>query len=309
MNAYHVFYHNKSEDGKYETINYLVQIASILFWKKNHGKIGLYCNSNFLKYLKKWNIDVLYDYINTDVLDNTPFKDHLDKYWSFCKIEAAKDINRNTSEFVILDTDFWIHDEINIDNSYQFIGYHPELMMEHPKNPYLPPSTFLKNKDIDLFDWSMEPINCAFIYLNSKYLIDEWYRWSYYIISQNKELPKKDMSADTIFIEQRLLPTLTHSLNMRVGTLIPNVYLPHIEPNSVGYEWEPRIGFDEFNQYMCWNIKHVWGMKKYYDNDDIRTMVIDMVTSSLNMYFTDWDEKFKDLLGDIKSHSKLSLAD
>jgi hypothetical protein len=308
MDAYHVFYHSKSNDDRYESINYLVQIASILFWKKNHGKIGLYCNSNFINFLKKWKIDELYDTINTDVLDNIPFKDYLDKYWSFCKIEAAKDINKTKNEFVILDTDFWIHDEINIDNSYQFIGYHPESMMSHPRSPYLSPSTFLKNKDIELFDWSMEPINCAFIYLNSKHLIDEWYRWSYYIISQNKEIQKREMSADTIFIEQRLLPTLTHSLNMKVGTLIPNVYLPHVETNNEGYEWEPRIGFNEFNQYMCWNIKHIWGMKKYYQKEDIRNMVIETVISSLNMYFEDWSINFSEILDDIKSHSTLSLA-
>jgi hypothetical protein len=308
MNGYHVFYHNKIEDDQFETINYLVQVASALFWKKNHGEIHLYCNSNFLKFIQKWKIESIYDSINTEVLDNVPIKEYIEKYWSFCKIEAAKDIVKTHKEFVIIDTDLWIHDEINLDNSYSFIGYHPEMMLNHPSNPYLSPDIFLKKSDVLLFDWTISPINCAFIYLNSEHLVNQWYTWSLYIINNNKDLKKHEMSADTIFIEQRLLPTLTHSLNLKVGSLIPNMYLPHIPSDQFGSEWSPKIGFDEFNQYMTWNIKHVWGLKKYYSDPNIRNMVIELVTNSLDSYFDNWNEDFILLLDDIKNHITLSLA-
>jgi len=308
MNGYHVFYHNKIEDDQFETINYLVQVASALFWKKNHGEIHLYCNSNFLKFIQKWKIESIYDSINTEVLDNVPIKEYIEKYWSFCKIEAAKDIVKTHKEFVIIDTDLWIHDEINLDNSYSFIGYHPEMMMKHPSNPYLSPDIFLKKSDVLLFDWTISPINCAFIYLNSENLVNQWYTWSLYIINNNKDLKKHEMSADTIFIEQRLLPTLTHSLNLKVGSLIPNMYLPHIPSDQFGSEWSPKIGFDEFNQYMTWNIKHVWGLKKYYSDPNIRNMVVELVTNSLDTYFENWNEDFILLVEDVKNNITLSLA-
>ena len=53
MNGYHVFYQSKDNDDKFEEINYLIQIASILFWKKNEGKMILYCNSKYLDFIKK----------------------------------------------------------------------------------------------------------------------------------------------------------------------------------------------------------------------------------------------------------------
>jgi hypothetical protein len=86
------------------------------------------------------------------------------------------------------------------------------------------------------------------------------------------------------------------------------MYLPHIPSDQFGSEWSPKIGFDEFNQYMTWNIKHVWGLKKYYSDPNIRNMVIELVTNSLDSYFDNWNEDFILLLDDIKNNITLSLA-
>jgi len=302
MNGYHVFYQSKEVDNEFEEINYLVQIASILFWKKNQGKMSLYCNSKYLNFIKKWEIDSLYDEINIECLDKIPYKQYLDKYWSFCKIEAAFDISKKDKDFVIIDTDLWIQEPINIDSDFQFIGYHQEKCLNHPNNPYIEPNNFINLRDLKLFDWSISPINCAFLYLNSKDLINEWYKWSLKVIENNKDNSKKEMSVDTIFIEQRLLPTIAHTLGMNVGTLIPNVYQPHIKSDNLGSEWIPKIGFDITNQYMSWNIKHVWGLKKMYDDPNIRSIIIDTVTGSLNTYFKDWEINFTKLFNKIKEY-------
>jgi hypothetical protein len=291
MNGYHVFYQSK-EDSKYEYINYLVQLASILFWKKNGGTISLYCNSRFLNSLKKWGIDKLYHEINTDCLDEIPFSQYVEKYWSFCKIQAAKKISESQKEFVIIDTDLWIQDPIFIDNSFQLIGYHSEIIMDHPRNPYIPPDNFMSKDDLKLFDWRVNPINCAFMYFNSSYLIEEWFRWSIKTISNNKDKEVKSMSIDTIFIEQRLLPTIAISLGMKIGTILPNVYYPHIESDSIGSEWIPKVGFNEENLYMCRNIKHIWGFKKYYDDPNTRNFVVQTVCDSLNKFFPKWKEEY-----------------
>jgi len=292
MDAYHIYY-QKSEN-EFEEINYLVQIASILFWKKNHGDINLYCNDIFLKNISKWGIDKLYKDVNISCLDNMPYPDYYSKYWSFCKIHAAKEIATTNSDFCILDTDLWIQEPINIDNEYKFIGYHPEQDLEHDMNPYINPKDIM-GSDYKLFKWDILPINCAFIYLNSQILINEWYRWCVKVINNNKDNDIIRNSGDTIFIEQRLLPTIAHTMGMKLGTLIPNIYQPHIPADDLGTEWIPKIGFDEQNQYMSWNIKHVWGLKKMYNNIDIRNIVIDSVISSLDNYFPNWKLKYSDI--------------
>lgn len=304
MNAYHVYYQNNSQKtNEYEAIDFLVQIASILFWRKNHGNISLYCNSEYLPIISKWGIDKLYTNINTECLDKMPYSDVSKKYWSFCKIHAALDISEIDKEFCIIDTDLWIQETINIDSNFQFIGYHAEQNLDIPLNPYPDPKTFLNNRDYNLLSWDVLPINCAFLYLNSKDLVKEWYRWSVKVIELNKYKEILDYSADTIFIEQRLLPTISNALNLKSGTLIPNIYQPHIPPNDLGDEWEPRIGFDELNQYMSWNIKHIWGLKKMYDNIDIRNIVINTVIDSLDNYFPSWRFKYSSLYEEVISYT------
>lgn len=290
MNAYHIYYQSSSSK-EFDEINYLVQLASILFWKKNQGDITLYCNSQFLEQMRCWELLELYDDVNTECLDNIPYKEYLNKYWSFCKIHACKEISKNEDSFVLLDTDFWIHNTIDIPTDFEMIGYHPEQKLDDPKNPYLSPDNFLNRKDLELFDWSINPVNCAFLYLNSNLLIDEWYKWVIKVIERNKYNNEKEISADTIFIEQRLLPTIAYSLNLNIGTLIPNCYQPHITSDANGSEWVPKIGFDDENSYLTWNIKHVWGLKKMYNDPAIRNIVIDTVCDSLNKFFPGWENK------------------
>ncbi len=288
MNAFHIYYQKDEEISNNDLINLLVQFASIKFWKKNQGEIHLYCNENHLNTLEKWGVDKFYDSINLDCLEDMPYFNYQDKYWSFCKIHAIKKIAELYEEFVVLDTDLWIQESIKIDPSFQIIGYHEEDVIEDESNPYVNPSNFLNSFDINSIDWSMNPMNCAFLYLNSKELVDEWYKWVLKTIELNKEKETLVLSADTIFIEQRLLTAIAYTLKMRVGKLLPNVYQPHIPCDEFGNEWVPKIGYNLENQYVTWNIKHVWGLKKSYDEAEIRNMVISTVVSSLDTFIEGW---------------------
>ena len=309
MNAFHIYYQKERDIPKFDLINLLVQVASIKFWKKNQGPIHLYCNENHLESLKLWGIDKLYDSINLNCLQDIPYSEHLEKYWSFCKIHAIKKISESYKEFVVLDTDLWIQEPINIDNKFQFIGYHEEDVIDDLKNPYLHPETFLKSTESSLIDWSMNPINCAFLYLNSSHLVDEWYKWVLRTIEINKNEPVFNLSADTIFIEQRLLSAIAYTLKMKVGKLIPNIYLPHITSDHLGSEWEPKIGFNLENQYLTWNIKHVWGLKKSYKEPEIRNMVISTVISSLDTFIEDWRNSCEDLIYQIEKIQAKTLKE
>ena len=80
MIGYHIYFQrDKKSTGN--LIDFSAHLASILFWKEHYGPIRLYCNSNFLESIKEYNLDVLYDEINTEILDNIPNKRSLKKYW------------------------------------------------------------------------------------------------------------------------------------------------------------------------------------------------------------------------------------
>ena len=309
MNAFHIYYQKDEEISNNDLINLLVQFASIKFWKKNQGEIHLYCNENHLKTLEKWEIDKFYDSINLDCLEDMPYFNYQDKYWSFCKIHAIKKIAELYDQFVVLDTDLWIQESIKIDPSFQIIGYHEEDVIEDESNPYVNPSNFLNSFDINSIDWSMNPMNCAFLYLNSKELVDEWYKWVLKTIETNKEKETLVLSADTIFIEQRLLTAIAYTLKMRVGKLLPNVYQPHIPCDEFGNEWVPKIGYSLENQYLTWNIKHVWGLKKSYDDPEIRNMVISTVLSSLDTFIEDWKYDIPNLNEEVSEILKEALKE
>jgi len=309
MNAFHIYYQKDEEIPNNDLINLLVQFSSIKFWKKNQGEIHLYCNENHLKTLEKWGIDKFYDSINLDCLEDMPYFNYQDKYWSFCKIHAIKKIAELYSEFVVLDTDLWIQEPIKIDPSFQIIGYHEEDVIEDQSNPYVNPGNFLNSFDINSIDWSMNPINCAFLYLNSKELVDEWYKMGLKTIESNKEKETLILSADTIFIEQRLLTAIAYTLKMRVGKLIPNVYQPHIPCDEFGNEWIPKIGYNLENQYITWNIKHVWGLKKSYNDPEIRNMVISTVVSSLDTFIEGWKNDITDLSKEVSEVQKEALEE
>ncbi len=309
MNAFHIYYQKDEEISNNDLINLLVQFASIKFWKKNQGEIHLYCNENHLNTLEKWGVDKFYDSINLDCLEDMPYFNYQDKYWSFCKIHAIKKIAELYDQFVVLDTDLWIQESIKIDPSFQIIGYHEEDIIEDDSNPYVNPSNFLNSFDINSIDWSMNPMNCAFLYLNSKELVDEWYKWVLKTIETNKEKETLVLSADTIFIEQRLLTAIAYTLKMRVGKLLPNVYQPHIPCDEFGNEWVPKIGYSLENQYVTWNIKHVWGLKKSYDDPEIRNMVISTVLSSLDTFIEDWKYDIPNLNEEVSEILKEALKE
>ena len=306
MNAYHVYYLTEYQEKDYEFIDALAQIASIIFWKKNHGKVSLYCNTEFYKFLDKWDITRLYDSINTKLLDNIPYQEHLEKYWSFPKIHAIRDISEYEKEFVVLDTDLWIHERINIDRTSNFIGYHSESVVVDPKNPYINPNNFIEYDEYIKYDWSVRPINCAFIYLNSKDLIENWYDFALKVILINKNNEEKEGSADTIFIEQRILPTLAKKMGLKFGTLIPNIYQPHIKSDHLGSEWIPKIGFDEENQHMTWNVKHIWGLKKAYHDEEVRSLIITTLAYGLDQYFPDWEKEFQEVSNEMNKLNQLN---
>jgi len=282
LTAYHIFYQNK-DFGKYHEIDILAQLASILFWKKNFGPVKLFCNKKFLKTLKHYGIDQYYDDINTVLMESIPYKEYLPKYWSFCKIYAIKYISQFEQPFVALDTDLWIKQELGLDYKKDLILYHQETFKyDQLQRTYVSPSTFLSQEELEGYNWDVLPTNAAYIYINNKKLVDKWYKWVLDIIEKNKDKPKLEWSADTVFIEQRILPVLADSMGLKTEFIFPSVYKTWVDGVDDLSEWEPKLDSTKKGKFRMENAKHVWGLKNNYKYKDIRNLILYSVMSSLN---------------------------
>ena len=46
---------------------------------------------------------------------------------------------------------------------------------------------------------------------------------------------------------------------------------------------------------MTWNVKHVWGLKKSYDDPVIRQLILRTVVTGLDTYFKTWRVDYKNV--------------
>lgn len=288
MNAYHVYY--KSKDvNQFHEIDLLINLASCLFWKKYYGSIKLYCNQEFLDYIKAYGLDKAYDEINVDVLENIPYKNYLSKYWSFCKIYIVKYISQIEDRFVIIDNDFYPSLPHDIDWEFDFIGYHREAFdINDERNVYEPPQNFLSQENYSKLNWDVYPINCAFMYFNNKNLINTWYNWVQGIIENNANKPHISANADTVFIEQRLIAALASSLGLRFTCILPNIYLQYVDFNRNGHEWFPLIDSKPEYRNLFNKFRHIWGLKRHYNEKEWRDFIINLIIEDLE-YHLDLD--------------------
>jgi hypothetical protein len=299
MTGYHIYYQTK--EGQHD-IDSLVQLASILNWKKHYGPIKLYCNKRYLETISKYGLDKEYDFIDTDFLETVPYKDYMSKYWSFCKIYLAKHLAEFETEFCILDTDLWIQKPNMLDMDKDLIFYHREAYdIKFPNNPYPLASNWIDNEE---FDWSTSPCNCAILCFKSNFkeLINTWYSVASEVIERTKdiEFEFENKNANTIFIEQRLLPTIAVKLNVKYGLILDTIYLTFKQGlNTDGDEWAPKLGHSPENSYAVLNIKHIWGLKAYYDFEFIRDIILSEVFLTLEQ-FPEIEIKYKELIDKYK---------
>lgn len=285
MTGYHIYYQT-GEEGEFEQINHLVLLSSIINWKKNYGPIKLYCNKKYLECISKYGIDKEYDFIDTDFLETVPYKDLMSRYWSFCKIYLAKHLSEIETSFCILDTDLWIQKPGLLDLDKDVLFYHREAYdLDFKNNPYPEAFNWVTELDLEKYDWNTSPCNCAILCFNKNFkeLIDNWYTMTLEIIDRTKENePLPNPNADTIFIEQRLLPTLAAFMKVNYGLVLTNIYLTFTKfEDADGREWAPKLGHDAWSQCVVENIKHIWGAKRHYDMDWIRDLVITVTLNSI----------------------------
>jgi hypothetical protein len=276
MIGYHIYYQKNNE------INFVdisSQFASALFWKKNFGPIRLYCNSKFLETISLYKLDLLYDEINVDILDNITYNSKtLSKYWSIPKLYAANEISKSETTYCILDTDLWITNYFDWDTSKDFLAFHYETFdLKNKNNPYLIPSAFID--DYKEKDWDLMAMNCAFMYINNQQMVFDWFKYADNVIKLNKTVKTKNKKdVYTLFIEQRAITYICEKLKLNYGTLIPNIFISGLSSDKE--LWTPKLNVSNLPQKY---IKHIWGLKKFYDS--ITLKLLDTIYNDIHSEF------------------------
>jgi hypothetical protein len=297
MLGVHVF--EKLNDIEWEEQVLCVALLSALSWKRYHGKIHLYTNEAYLETLKKWKIDTVYDHIDTETLKEV---DTVDKktYWAFGKIHVASKIKE---PFVLVDNDLWLEGYLDLDKSFDYIGYHYENFVESDESHYIDFDRFIPQKWIGRWDRNLLVTNTALLYIRNQDLIQKWYQTA-------KEIAELDLVKDVesvkkmIFVEQRLLPMLAHEMRLNYTTFLKPIYQSRPSFEIDGSEWDPHPSewTDEYRGEFQ-KIRHIWGLKKLFSEyEDIRQLVFNNILMSFIPYESKISE-FMPLLNNLKAKS------
>ncbi len=302
IKGYHTFYKFENDlrlsFEEYHEIDILAQLTSILFWKKNYGSIELYANKAHIDIISKYGIDKEYDSINTDLIDNMPFKDRASRYWSFSKIYIAKELAKLDKEFCIIDTDLWIKETDLLKAGNDLDLYHQEYYdVGSPYNPYHDPINWMDS--IEDFDWDCWPMNCAVMHFKnrSRELTQTWYDEIVKIIKLNKN-PEERINKvhSAIFTEQRLLPVIAKKLNISYGSIKPNTFIAGSfrDNNPWNEKWIPFLNSSEESIRIEKSITHLWGRRMLYKNPMVRLDVLIKTFKDLKS-FPEAEIKYGDL--------------
>lgn len=279
LNGYHSFFtYPGVRDNQYWAIDALAQLASALFWKHNFGPIHLCCDERHLQGLRQYGIDRVYDSIDTGLMERMPPVD--ERYWSYSKIFMAQELAQAGKPFAIIDTDLWLRNIPPTWNSEaNLLCLHPEEFdTEFQFNPYIDPREFISpNSIMNVLPWAETlPLNCGVIYLNSPSLVEFWYQCALEVLDYNQGKPALGCSREIVFLEQRLLATLAKQMLATVGTLIPSVYSTQVEVFLPGATnpWNPPLDSTELLKQCESSIRHIWGLKRSYNEVNTRRMVV-----------------------------------
>lgn len=279
--VYHLSVDNQAAIDRveqFDAINHLVMLNSILYWKKYYGEIRLYCNKLALPYLDRYDLLKYYDAIDTTTVSSTNRM-----FWSYCKIQLAKQLAHELAEFCIFDNDLWFRRPGLLNSLSDITLYHDEAYdISRADCHYQDPAKYVSSPWLEQLDWSVPPRNSAIMHFkgNKNNIIDTWYNIATEVVQKfNYDLTPWESQIGTMFIEQRLLSTLAAYYDVLVDTLLPCTYQTD-SAASDGSEWVPRIDHNAVSRYIAANIKHIWGAKRKYNDIFVRRLVFDVAMAS-----------------------------
>lgn len=286
MNGYHC-YEQYNEPHEWFEIELLIQLLSILHWKKLGHSMSLICDPAHLIILEKYGIAQYYDEINYNSIQSLGKGINRTKYWAIAKILCNFLIT--DKEYAIIDTDVILSEmpDLKMDKPLSFTGMFCENHISG-NGPMVYPQlekVFNKHMVNQFKDYNdVMPVNTSFLHLRDRELVDEWTIVAYNTALKNSKKPI--LYGEMMTVEQRLLPMLARFMDKRYSTLVSNVYLPGKEVVQDGTEWAPlpQTGgniLDASRWYF-----HLWGFKKMLQNNkELRNNLISFLTNDLKQNF------------------------
>jgi hypothetical protein len=171
----------------------------------------MHTDTNGAQYLRRTGLDCLWNEVKTTLPDDLNGINPM-MFWAAGKLFA---LNATPAPVLMLDTDFiaWTLPALNA----QVVCAHRE-----PLNPatYPPVSRFNMRKGYQFpdFDYSLEPLNTAFIYMNNDDFKQKYVHIAFEFM--RAAIDGEDYLTYMVFAEQRLLPMLAKAHGISVGTLM-----------------------------------------------------------------------------------------
>jgi len=286
ITAIHVF-KGVSEKSYSEHI-LMIQAISAMEWKKN-GPIHLYTTNKDLEFFKKIGIDVFYDYINTDVLEEP---DNI--YWKHFGAATKMKVLNSIQEFPVtfIDNDLIFRDKLDesvLDYDITYLHDEGRFWRNYPKVELLGKRKGYNFPDITELD-TCNPINVGFFIMNNKELKEKYCKLAMDYMSGNKSESSFVKWADKklrtfwkpLFVEQRLLSAVVDNGKYTRNQLFPYTYYGDT-CNWESKTGERLTGTDLFKrEKFTWY--HMWGEKVSYEKPEfqaLKVMVFYQLTSSL----------------------------
>jgi hypothetical protein len=287
MNNLGIHAYDQIKPLDYETELLLFNLMSILSWNKYMGSMDLYCNTDYLDNLKKYKIDSLYNKIDTKILDRKPKYIDYNQYWAFCKLLVMEKLK---SSFTMVDTDLYIKRTLEFDKDYVATFYHKETFnTDYIRNVYIDFNQLIPQdiKDLHL-DPNVLPTNTAILHIEDPTFINLWVKMAKEIAIFNANIKVDNPSSKICFVEQRLLPMILEKRKRKYTTLLKSIYQSHLSDSQDGNEWLPSssilsiIDPEEANKFF--SIKHLWGIKSLFKDENIRNLIMNMVIDDFEEY-------------------------
>jgi len=223
MNAFHsnwtkpFFFRNHGGAYFIEDYDLLTAIISALEWRKHNGKIKMITDTVGAEYYRKLGLEHIWDMGITASLDAIDSKAIFPlSFWAAGKIFA---LEQQPAPCVMIDTDFivWKPIAANISDEKLAVVHREDLSDE-----IYPEKTFFNMDESYRFpqewDWTVLPCNTALLYIADDKFKEYYTSQSIRFMLNLRET--KNITAEMVFAEQRLLAMCAAARGIKIKTLL-----------------------------------------------------------------------------------------
>lgn len=288
---------------KQQQYELLVQLLSVLYWKKFYGEIKLYTDKAGYEYYKRCKFPILdlYDVVEVITLNNLHTMIDPKVFWAGGKIAS---IQKETTPFVMLDLDLFLTDNI----TGEFEGY--DLVFSHYEtlnNPVYPNPKDITNNglyNLPNYNWNIMPGNVCVTYFGDDNFKDKYTEESLrYMTSFGADGPVNTLdkhNARMVFAEQRLLTCIANSLGyVDFKPLINDIY--NTNTTHIKYNGSDINNGEEASWFHTGNsnigdvpIHHTWGYKHLLVNKGLKLLYVESLHKLIKKDFPEYEKYLGD---------------